>query len=240
MPQPNLFNRIVNVICAAVCAAAIQPAMASADTALTERGRYVAIAADCGSCHSQRGQNFAGGAALDTPFGKIYPPNITQDPSTGIGGWTLADFDRAVRQGIGKDGALLYPAMPYTNYTKISDDDLNALWAYIRSLPAIKHESPKNTLPFPLNIRSSLIVWQELYFKPGSFRPDAAHDAVWNRGAYLVDALGHCDMCHTQRNLAQATEPRHYLTGAQIEGWYAPDISDDPLSDIARWTACTR
>ena len=134
-----------------------------------------------------------------------------------------------------KDGAYLYPAMPYGNYTQMTAADMDALWAYMRSVPAVQNTVPKNTLPFPLNIRSGIAVWQGLYFKPGLFTPVASNDAVWNRGAYLVLALGHCNQCHTPRNIAQGLETQHQLTGAQIEGWYAPDISNDPLSKISGW-----
>jgi mono/diheme cytochrome c family protein len=201
-----------------------------------QRGLYVARAADCISCHTEPGgQAFAGGAALKTPFGALYAPNITPDKATGIGDWSEQDFERAVRLGVRKDGALLYPAMPYTNYAHISRDDLHALWLYVHALPAVSHQAPKNSLSFPFNIRAGLGVWQSLYFKPGAFKPNPGKSAAWNRGHYLVQALGHCDACHTPRNIAQATEPQHRLTGAQIEGWYAPDIGSDPLSSIARW-----
>jgi mono/diheme cytochrome c family protein len=206
----------------------------SAGAALAKRGEYVARAADCTACHSQPHLLFGGGAALDTPFGKIYGPNITPDKATGIGAWTRADFVRAVREGVGRHGQFLYPAMPYTSYTQMTDADVDALWAYLRSVPPLRHTSPENTLPFPLNIRSSMVVWNSLYFKSGRFTPAAAHDAAWNHGSYLVNALGHCAMCHSPRNLAQANEPQHHLTGAQLTGWYAPDISSDPLSDVAR------
>jgi mono/diheme cytochrome c family protein len=210
---------------------------ASAAQPDAQRGQYLARAADCMSCHTAAGgQQFAGGGALDTPFGKIYAPNITPDPHSGIGSWSEADFTRALRDGVGKDGELLYPAMPYANYTKISDADVAALWAYLRSVPPSTHIAPHNTLAFPFNIRTGLAVWQSLYFQPGRWQLLTSKDAAWNRGAYLVQALGHCDMCHTPRNVAQATESKHYLTGAQISGWYAPDISSDPLSQVRDWS----
>ncbi len=200
------------------------------------RGEYLARAADCQSCHTKAGgKPFAGGEELKTPFGSMFGANITSDPDTGIGKWTEADFDRALRSGLDDAGKPIYPAMPYANYTKLSDADLHALWTYIHAIPAVKNSPPKNTLSFPFNIRDGVFAWQALYFKPGRFQPAADKDATWNRGAYLVDALGHCDQCHTPRNLAQATEAKHELTGAQIEGWYAPDISHDPLSELKHY-----
>jgi mono/diheme cytochrome c family protein len=198
------------------------------------RGEYIARAADCISCHSRPGSPaFSGGDALKTPFGNIFAPNITPDATTGIGNWSEADFDRALRRGVRKDGAFLYPAMPYGSYTQMNDGDLHALWIYIRGIPAVNHTTPDNTLPFPFNIRRGIAVWQSLYFKPRRFAPAPDKDQTWNRGAYLVDALGHCGACHTPRNAAQALEPQFRLTGAQIEGWYAPNISSDALAKKA-------
>ena len=206
-------------------------------SSLIARGKYVTLAADCKSCHTASGrQPFAGGEPLETPFGTLYGSNITSDVQTGIGSWSEADFDRALRDGVRKDGAYLYPAMPYINYTKMSAADMHALWAYIRTVPAVRNTPPENKLPFPLSVRSGLGVWQSLYFKSGRFVPQPGRSAQWNRGAYLVEVLGHCDECHTPRNVAQALEPRHQLTGAKIEGWYAPNISGDPLSKVGRWT----
>ena len=219
-------------------AAATQAAAKSGSQkqSLVARGEYLARAADCGSCHTpSKDKPFAGGLGLQSAFGTIYGTNITSDKATGIGSWTKADFVRALREGIRKDGAYLYPAMPYTSYTKISDADMDALWAYISKIPPISNTIPKNTLPFPLTIRSGMAVWQSLYLRPGRFTANPAKGAAWNRGAYLVEAFGHCSDCHTPRNLAQGPESAHLLTGAQIEGWYAPDISADSNSALAYW-----
>jgi len=203
---------------------------------LAKRGEYIARAADCMSCHTgETDKPFAGGNPLQSAFGTLYGTNITPDKQTGIGTWTKADFERALRSGVRKDGAYLYPAMPYDAYTKMSDADMTALWQYIHSLPAINKPNIDNTLPFPLSVREGMAVWQAVYFKPGRFVPDKSKDAAWNRGAYLVEALEHCSDCHTPRNLAQGPETEHLLGGAQIEGWYAPDISHDPQSKIAHW-----
>jgi mono/diheme cytochrome c family protein len=206
---------------------------ASATALAADRGLYVAQAADCGSCHtSPGGRPFAGGTALKTPFGTIYGSNITPDDSSGIGTWSEADFDRALRRGVRKDGSYLYPAMPYANYTKMTAEDMHALWTYMRGVAPVRQVVAKNTLPFPLSLRSSVLVWQSLYFKPGGFEPDRKESVPWNRGAYLVQALGHCDQCHTPRNAAQGLRADRELTGAEIEGWYAPDISGDAFSKL--------
>lgn len=203
---------------------------------LVQRGEYLARAADCMSCHTDSADKpYAGGLGLKSVYGMIYGTNITSDKETGIGNWTKADFVRALREGVRKDGAYLYPAMPYTSYTKISDADMDALWAYISQLPPIRNTIPKNTLPFPLSIRSGMAVWQGLYLKAERFTVNSSKDATWNRGAYLVEALGHCSDCHTPRNVAQGSESVHELTGAVIEGWYAPDISNDRNSKLAYW-----
>jgi mono/diheme cytochrome c family protein len=215
-------------------------AVGTAGNSQIDRGKYLARAADCGSCHSKPGAApFSGGEALKTPFGKIYAPNITSDRNTGIGSWTRDDFARTLRDGIDKEGELLYPAMPYSNYTKMSDEDIDAIWAYIRTIPPVRNTAPGNTFPFPLNVRSGLAVWRSLYFKPARFAAVSDKDTDWNRGAYLVEAFGHCGACHTPRNLAMAPEPQHRLSGSQITGWYAPDIGNDPMSAISKWDVDT-
>lgn len=209
----------------------------STDHELIERGAYIATAAGCAACHTtEHGAAYAGGAALKTSFGNLYGPNITADPQHGIGAWSRADFERALRSGVAKDADVLYPAMPYTNYTLISDADLDALWAFIHSQLPVPHSAPENTLRFPFSFRPALSIWQSLYFHPGRFQPDPKRSAQFNRGAYLVKALGHCDACHTPRNMAQATTHEHELTGADVSGWYAPDISNAPTSPLRDWS----
>ncbi|MFO1070154.1 MAG: cytochrome c [Geminicoccaceae bacterium] len=218
-------------------AALLAAGAAAADEAAVARGAYLAKAADCQACHTaEGGQAFAGGLALNTPFGTIYSVNITPDRETGLGAWTEADFARALREGRGRGGTYLYPAMPYDSYTKITDADVADLWAYMQSLAPVRSPARQNGLGFPFDIREGLAVWDGLFFRPGRFEPDPQRDATWNRGAYLVEALGHCADCHTPRNLAGATEPGRALTGAAIDTWYAPDIADDPMSGIAGWS----
>jgi mono/diheme cytochrome c family protein len=204
---------------------------------LAARGKYISIAADCMACHTAPGgEPYAGGQPLKSNLGTLYGPNITPDAQTGIGTWTKEDFDKALRLGIAKDGSYLYPAMPYDAYTKLTADDMDALWAFMRTVKAVNHTPPKNTLPFPFTVRSGLAVWQSAYFTPGPFVPHKDKGAVWNRGAYLIEALAHCSDCHTPRNLAQGLESQHLLAGAQISGWYAPDISVDANSKLKNWS----
>lgn len=225
----------------ALAALAAGGAQAQDDAALIQRGAYLAKAADCMPCHTAgpNGTPFAGGLALNTPFGAIYSPNITSDKRTGIGDWTFADFDGAVRNGIGKGHKFLYPAMPFDSYTQITDDDIKALWAFVRTIPAADRPNQPNALAFPFNIRYSLIGWRELFFEKGAFKPTPSKDAEWNRGAYLVDALGHCGDCHTPRNLLGATESSKALAGAPIDNWYAPDLTTDTLKNLDGWTKPT-
>ncbi|WP_165982136.1 c-type cytochrome [Dankookia rubra] len=208
------------------------------------RGRYLAEAADCMPCHTAPGgKPFAGGLALNTPFGAVLSPNITPDVATGIGAWTDAQFRRALHDGVGRDGEDLYPVMPYTSYTRMAPEDLRAIRAYLATVAPVDAPRQPNQLGFPFNIRATLGFWRELYFRPAEFQADPARPAEWNRGAYLVTALGHCGECHTPRNLLGATEPSRSLAGAVVDGWFAPNISGDlrdgvggwPLERIADW-----
>ncbi|MGF7162672.1 mono/diheme cytochrome c family protein [Rhodoligotrophos appendicifer] len=212
--------------------ACVVPAVAqdTADATLVERGRYIATAGDCMPCHTAvGGQPFAGGLPLNTPFGTLYSVNITSDRDSGIGDWTFEQFENAVRNGIRADGKYLYPGMPFDSYTKITDDDMKALWAYVKTIPAVSRPDMPNGLEFPFNVRMGMMVWRELNFRPGRFEPDPSEGADWNRGAYLVDALGHCGDCHTPRNLMGATESSKALQGAKIDTWFAPNISPQGL-----------
>jgi mono/diheme cytochrome c family protein len=222
---------------AASWAAAPAPSSAGAAGGAVDEGRYLATAADCQSCHSTPGAvPYAGGGVLKSPFGDFYGPNITPDPETGIGRWTEADFESALRRGRGRGGELLYPAMPYVHYTRITDDDVHRLWLYFRSLPAVHNEAHTNTLRFPWNLRAGVSLWQAAFFQGGRWKPTPAKGEAWNRGSYLVEALGHCDECHTPRNLVQVSDERRRLTGARVEGWYAPDISSDALSRLQQFS----
>ncbi|HJV02433.1 MAG TPA: c-type cytochrome [Burkholderiaceae bacterium] len=200
------------------------------------RGAYLARAGDCMACHTTRGgAPYAGGRALPTPFGTMVTPNITSDRETGIGAWSADDFWRALHNGKSKDGRLLYPAFPYTNYTKVSRDDADALYAYFQSVPAAHQPNRPHQLRFPYNQQVMLALWRTLYFKPAVFRPQATQSADWNRGAYLVEGLGHCAACHSERNTLGATSDT--LSGGMIPvlGWYAPSLTADAEAGLGEW-----
>ncbi len=204
---------------------------------LLTRGKYLSQAADCEVCHTtEGGQPFAGGRAFATPFGVLYSPNITADRETGIGAWTDADFISAVHKGIAKDGQRLYPAFPYESYTLLADDDVRAIKAYLFSLPSSRATAPPNGLKFPFNQRWLMGIWSAFYNPDQRFRPLADRSPEWNRGAYLVEGLGHCGDCHTSRNLAQALDNRHKFEGAVTDGWRAYNITSDPVSGLGEWS----
>jgi len=192
------------------------PAAAQGDA---KRGAYAAKAGGCVGCHTEERKGavpFAGGRALKTPFGTFYGPNITPHPEAGLGKWNEADFVRAMREGRRPDGAHYFPAFPYPSFTRISDADLKDLWAFLRSLPPDARPSREHDLGFFFRWRFLLGIWKWLFFTPGAFVPDAARSAVLNRGAYLVDALGHCGECHTPRNFLGGTKKSRYLAGAKL------------------------
>jgi mono/diheme cytochrome c family protein len=203
-----------------------------------ERGRYLAILSDCTSCHTVPGSNrpFAGGRPIETPFGNIVAPNITPDPETGIGRWSDGQFDAAIREGLRPDGSHLYPAMPYNDYTKMSRDDVLAIRAYLNTVTPVRNAVVANTLPFPFNIRAAMRVWNALYFTEGDFRPDPKQSAEWNRGAYLVDGPGHCGACHTPKTFLGGDKIAQYLEGAYLQGWSAPDITNDAHLGLGKWS----
>jgi mono/diheme cytochrome c family protein len=172
-----------------------------------ERGRYLATAADCAACHTKPGgRPFAGGVALQTPFGTLVAPNITPDPEAGIGSWTDDDLVSALHDGGGRGNTHLYPAMPYPPYAKITREDALAIGAYLRTIDPAPDKTESNQLRFPFNIRSTLIVWNSINFIPGRLVRDPSKSAQWNRGRYLVDALGHCGACHTPKSIMGADE----------------------------------
>jgi mono/diheme cytochrome c family protein len=203
-----------------------------------ERGRYLAKAADCFACHTVQnsGKPYAGGRPLETPFGSITSPNITPDQETGIGAWTDDQFDNAVRKGVRPDGANLYPAMPYTSYSKMSRKDVMAIRAYLKTVKPIRNAVITNTLPFPFNIRTGMVAWKALYFKPSEYKPDPHQSAEWNRGAYLVEGAGHCSACHTPRSFLGGEKSAKFLQGATLQGWFAPNITNDNKTGLGKWS----
>jgi len=201
-------------------------------------GEYLARAGDCIACHTARGgEAFAGGFEMPTPFGTLYTPNITPDPETGIGKWTADDFYRAMHDGKSKDGSLLYPAFPYPSYTKVTRADADAIYGYIQTIAPVKKKNKPHALKFPYNQRNLLIGWRALYFQPGEYKPDPAQSAEWNRGAYLVLGLGHCDACHTSRNMLGATVKDKELSGGLIplQDWYAPSLTSNREAGLGQW-----
>jgi mono/diheme cytochrome c family protein len=196
--------------------------------------------AGCENCHTDReakGQPLAGGRRLKTPLGIFVAPNITPDPDTGIGRWSEAQFDRALREGVSPAGEHYYPAFPYAAYTRLSDEDVRALYAYLRTLPAVRRANEPHELPWYLRWRPLLAVWKWLYFEPGRYRRQPQHSAAWNRGAYLVQAAAHCGECHTPRNLLGGFKAGFYLAGTREgpEDSVIPNITPDRKTGIGRW-----
>lgn len=203
-----------------------------------QRGRYLTIVGDCAACHtlSGSGHDFAGGSPIETPFGRLLAPNITPDPETGIGAWTDEEFVNALVKGTGRDGKRLYPAMPYTYYTKLTHDDALAIRAYLNTVPPVRHLVKPNQLPFPFDVRVSLVEWDALFFTPGTFQPDAHKSAEWNRGAYLAEGLAHCGLCHTPKDILGGDKNRQALRGYALQGWFAPDITNDSPRGLGGWS----
>ena len=202
------------------------PDKASFPADLIAKGKVLAGAGYCAVCHTRRGgPAFAGGLGMRTPFGTIYSPNITPEPETGIGRWSLEAFTRAMHEGVSRDGSHLFPAFPYDHFTKISDDDVKAIYAYMMTRPPVRAEAPANTIPFPLNIRLLQEGWKILFFRSGRYRPDASKSAEWNRGAYLAESLSHCGGCHTPRNQFGAEDKKRHFAGGEAEGWVSYAIS---------------
>ena len=207
---------------------------------LLARGAYLARAGNCAACHTQRGGTpYAGGKGIDTPFGTVFAPNLTPDPATGVGNWSAAEFWRAMHHGRSKDGRLLYPAFPYPDYTLVTREDSDALYAYLRSVPAVQQQNRPHDLRFPYNAQASLAVWRALFFSPGQFTPEETKSAEWNRGAYLARGLGHCQACHAPRNAFGATNSDLELSGGLIpmQNWYAPSLASTSEAGVQDWSA---
>ena len=243
LPAGALLAALVALVIAAALAwpreqyiAAASPEAWAATSANIARGAYLARAGDCMACHTARGgAPYAGGRVMDTPFGSLSTPNITPDRATGIGRWSADDFWNALHNGKSRDGRLLYPAFPYTSYTKVSRADADALFAYLRSLPPRQAQNRPHALRFPYDSQLALAAWRLLYFKPGVFEQDAQRGAQWNRGAYLVEGLGHCSACHSARNGLGGSDAG--LGGGLIPtvGWYAPSLTSDSEAGLGTW-----
>jgi mono/diheme cytochrome c family protein len=217
----------------------IAPAQAEDRTAIT-RGAYLALAADCAACHTDKkagGAPLAGGPPLITPFGTFYGPNITPDKTTGIGNWTEDQFKRALRQGINEHGAYMFPVFPFTSFTNLTDQDASDLYAYLMSVPPVTHRAPHNAVKFPFGWRPLLFGWRILFFKQGPLQPVAGHSDEWNRGRYLAEAVAHCEECHTPRNFLGGLDRGHAYAGNPLgpDGQDAPDITADKKDGIGDW-----
>ena len=211
--------------------------LAEAQSTQAQRGEYLARAGDCASCHTASdGQPFAGGGRLNTPFGYMLAPNITPDVATGIGLWSSDDFYRALHVGVNRSGEDMYPTMPYDFYTRIRRADSDAIYAYLRTLTAVTRIVSVNHLHFPFDERWTMGGWRELYFTAGTFAPSSMRSAAWNRGAYLVEGLGHCSACHSPRNLLGGIEKSNEFEGSVIDGWFALNLSEDITTGLGSWT----
>lgn len=213
------------------------------DPALVSRGEYVARVSDCVACHSLPGKApFAGGLEMATPLGAIHATNITPDKTVGIGNYTAADFDRAVRHGVAPGGRRLYPAMPYPSYVKLSDDDMRALYAFfMQGVQPSNEPNIPSSIPWPLNLRWPIALWNGVFAPSAPYAAKPDKDALWNRGAYIVQGPGHCGSCHTPRGLAfnekvldESGTP--FLAGALLDGWYAPSLRQDHNTGLGRWS----
>jgi len=222
---------------------AVPSADGAPDAARVAAGKYLAAAGNCLSCHTRPGgAPFAGGLPFPTPLGTVYSTNITPDPATGIGAWTATDLRRALQQGRNRSGSHLFPVFPYTAFTKFSDAEVAALYAYLRTVPAARYVPPRNGWMFA--VRGPVALWNALYFRPGRFVPDPAHTTEWNRGAFLVQGPGHCGACHTPRNrlLAERADRAlqggslQVLTGDRVRGWSAVDLTPGPRG-LGAWSA---
>jgi mono/diheme cytochrome c family protein len=238
-----MIKQLVSAIALTFSLPMLSQAAAPADDPLVARGAYLAKAGDCVACHSApKGRPFAGGLPMNTPMGKIYTTNITPDPETGIGKWTEEDFEKAVRQGVSKDGHNLYPAMPYPSYTKVRDDDVKALYAYfMKGVAPVNQANRAPDIPFPLNMRWPLKFWNMVFLDKGVYRDKDGKDVAWNRGAYLIQGLGHCGSCHTPRGIAFQEKALDesggaWLTGGVLDGWFASNLTGEQNVGLGRWS----
>jgi mono/diheme cytochrome c family protein len=214
-------------------------AATAGDDDLVAKGEYLAHAGDCIACHTNPGGAlFAGGFPMATPFGTIYSSNITPDKETGIGAWTADDFYGAMHTGRFPDGGLIYPAMPFASYTKVTREDSDAIFAYLRSVPPVHQANRSNDLRFPFNNRQLILGWRTLFFTEGEYQTDPNKSAEWNRGAYLVEGLGHCSMCHTPINALGGSSQSQAFQGGLIpmQNWYAPSLTSNKEAGLGEWS----
>jgi mono/diheme cytochrome c family protein len=229
---------ILVLLASLVASAALAQGAANSPN-IVERGEYLARAGDCIACHTApEGHIFAGGRAMPTPFGTLYSSNITPDRETGIGKWTADDFYMTMHRGRFPDGGLIYPAMPFASYTKVTRADSDAIFAYLKSIPPVNQQNRPHDLRFPYDNRQLILGWRTLYFNEGEFKPDPTKSAEWNRGAYLVEGLGHCGMCHSPINALGGTSQADAFKGGLIpmQNWYAPSLTSNREAGLGDWS----
>lgn len=236
-----LSRYVLGALALTALAALLMPSIAADTPGNAERGAYILRLGGCASCHTDsknKGAPLAGGVALKSPYGTFYAPNITPDRETGIGGWSTDDFIRAMTEGKPPQGLPLYPAFPYTSYTRMTHQDLIDLKAYLDTVPPVRHRTPAHAMKFPYNLRVAMIPWQWLFFDDGTFEPDPAKSAEWNRGAYIVTGPGHCGECHSPRNFFGAVIESQALSGndAGPDGKRVPGITQHTKRGIGAWT----
>jgi len=231
-------NHVIVVTAVLLCTAlGCAPAAADPAAATIARGKELAIAGDCASCHTaDPAKPFAGGKRIDTPFGGIYSPNLTPDRDTGIGAWSDDQFYRALHDGIAPDGSRYYPAFPYPDFTRITRDDVLAIRAYLATLTAVHNTRPPAQLHWPLNYRVLMRGWNLLFFRPGTFQPNPNKSEAWNRGAYLVEGPAHCGACHTPKNVFGADKRGQLYGGGRVQGWFAPRLDSAARSGLKSWS----
>jgi mono/diheme cytochrome c family protein len=230
-------NRFVTI--AAILAGWALPAVAATNADLVKQGQYLVQAGDCVACHTEPGGALmAGGRAMPTPFGTLFSSNITADAETGIGKWSADDFYNMLHTGHSPDGGLIYPAMPFPEYTKVTRADSDAMFTYLRSVPAVHQPNKENQLSFPYNNRELILGWRTLFFKEGEYKPDPAKSVEWNRGAYLVQGLGHCTMCHSPINALGGNSQSKQFEGGLIpmQNWYAPSLTSNKEAGLGDWS----
>jgi len=201
-----------------------------------EKGRYLAVVGDCQACHASAKGPLAGGRAIETPFGNINAANLTPDRDTGLGRWSAEDFWHALHDGHSVTDGHLYPAFPYNYYTKVSRADSDALFAFLRSVEPVSNPVDRNTLPWPFSMRASMVAWNAVNFTPSAFQSDPNRSAEYNRGAYLVEGLGHCGACHTPMNLIGGPKDSQHLQGNSIQNWVAPNLTNDSQAGLGSWS----
>jgi mono/diheme cytochrome c family protein len=246
--MPSWMHRALARISATLCflAAGMLPALLAAQPAAAAdgpdadqiaRGKYLARMGDCVSCHSStQGGDYGGGLRINTPFGFLISPNITFDLSTGIGTWTKDDLWNALHSGLKKNGEYLYPVMPYSFFTKVTRADSDAIYDFLSSVPQQVYPVDVNHLDFPFSIRATMLAWNELFFSPGTYVPDPKQSEAWNRGAYIVEGLGHCGACHDPRNSMGAVETSERLTGGRVGDWFATNLTANRQTGLGSWS----